>query len=1304
MPTSATEVWQLRINDGNPKLIDFQVWQNWLVSRSMVLDHGYLTDCIQELSEFDIIKEAKNHLPQEIKTKDGSWPVKEFMEYNNKVKNGINWLLSTIWNSIDENVQTALQSKSDFKWFKSKPHQLLLDIKNVFLRTYNVADSDESSVIVLRDFNNIYMYPNENLSAYVARFRAILSALKSLNIDIPDSTAAPKFIESLNASFNGLRDTLRSNRLVGTNPIKDLAGAIAMAYTTNSENSNMKSLRNDRQGHRVMANSFDKSNVECFKCGMKGHYAKWCRNKKKEESKKSESAKSVAAVSSVCAIKTKAVILDTGASVSVFNDEELLDSVIDVKPIIVSGAFSDGELSSAGSFCGIWPIYVNKNLGFNIISCSHLASLGYDVQLEGDSFRVLINNRILKFKLMQSGHYELEMNNTVKVISSELKKKEDVVKVAKNMCYPSKTYLKHMIQNKYLVNCNVTYEDVVKYYEDPPAVSRGKAMLSKNFKVDPREYVKDFDFEKDVSLEVDIMEIRKHLYLVGSCNPTSTVLCFPMYTKDRISVRIALEKMLRAMKDLDRNVRMITVDGELSIKSNISVFEDAGIFMNVLGTGSHACKVERLIRTIKERIRVILASLAYKMPSVWLDDLVQYVCYKLNSLPTKGNAENKPPRMMIFGQEINYLTHSKGAFGDIVTTKERNDKSYNSVEPRGRRGIIISHPQNSNGGVKVFMIDNGEILLRDNMIVTPADDTVLSKIEELANTGCVKCDEVDLNDIGPDDEDDCEPETILNMSVKEATNKFGVVAERALEAEVQQMLDLDVIEPIQHVKGMKTIPSSVFLKEKYDPTGKFEKMKARMVAGGHRQDKDDYSYEETSSPTCSLSSIYTAITVAVNKGMKISTIDVPGAYLNAEMKKDIYMWLNTDVCNTLLKLRPNWEQYMSHGRMCVKLKKALYGCVESAKLWYLRMFELLSDIGYECSAVDQCVFRKTVNDMMVVITVHVDDFLVMYDDPGMFDELKSHLEKSFGNLTIKGGDKILYLGMLFDIDRESKSVYISMPKLLDSITQDHTVKSMPKQPLKAEHVRSTCKNKATDEQAEYFRSMTAKLLYLVKRTRPDLLFAVCMLTTRTKDVSEEDYLMLLEVLDYVISTKEKCLRLDADGDMVFKVWVDASHASHTDQRGHTGIVLTLGKSVVYTSSKKQKLNTLSSTESELVALSEAYCAVRWIFELGKFLGIIVDTVIFHEDNLPVIHMLERGFSNSSNSRHIDIRYFFVIDKIRNGEIKVIHVKTEDQLADILTKAICGEGFATQSDRLLCSTTGGVGVIFHQDLSNDIAVM
>ena len=287
-----------------------------------------------------------------------------------------------------------------------------------------------------------------------------------------------------------------------------------------------------------------------------------------------------------------------------------------------------------------------------------------------------------------------------------------------------------------------------------------------------------------------------------------------------------------------------------------------------------------------------------------------------------------------------------------MTTKERIDKTYNSIEPRGRRGVIISHPQNSNGGVKVFMIDNGETLLRDNMVVTPPDDTVLLKIEQLSNTGFVKCDEVDLNNVGPDDEEfDQESETILNMSVREATNKFGVVAENALIAEIQQMLDMDVMEPIQYAKGMKAIPSSVFMKEKYDPTGKFEKMKARMVAGGHRQDKGDYLYEETSSPTCSLSSIYTAITVAINRGMKISTVDVPGAYLNADIKKDIYMWLNTDVCNTLLKLRPDWQQYMNSGRMCVKLKKALYGCVESAKLWYLRMFELLSDIGYECSAV-----------------------------------------------------------------------------------------------------------------------------------------------------------------------------------------------------------------------------------------------------------------------------------------------------------------------------------------------------------------
>jgi Reverse transcriptase (RNA-dependent DNA polymerase) len=119
------------------------------------------------------------------------------------------------------------------------------------------------------------------------------------------------------------------------------------------------------------------------------------------------------------------------------------------------------------------------------------------------------------------------------------------------------------------------------------------------------------------------------------------------------------------------------------------------------------------------------------------------------------------------------------------------------------------------------------------------------------------------------------------------------------------------------------IRSSMFLKEKYLATREFEKLKARLVAGGDRQDKA--MYDDLSAPTVSTSSVFTILSIAAQEGRKAAVVDIGGAFLNAEMKTvvPVHVRLDRAMSGLLIRLQPRFQD--AKGCIVVLLNRALYG-------------------------------------------------------------------------------------------------------------------------------------------------------------------------------------------------------------------------------------------------------------------------------------------------------------------------------------------------------------------------------------------
>ena len=259
--------------------------------------------------------------------------------------------------------------------------------------------------------------------------------------------------------------------------------------------------------------------------------------------------------------------------------------------------------------------------------------------------------------------------------------------------------------------------------------------------------------------------------------------------------------------------------------------------------------------------------------------------------------------------------------------------------------------------------------------------------------------------------------SIHNMSIKRAVAKLGEPAEDAITHEVTQMLDRGVFEVVSRSsltpeQRAKTIRSSMFLKEKFLPSGEFQKVKARLVAGGDQQDKS--LYNDTSSPTAALESTMMVIAIAAAAGREIATCDITGAYLEAEMPDDqeVHMILEPAIARVVTKLRPNAQQLLTpNGTLVVRLRRALYGCVQSSKLWYDKLCAVLRDGGLEMNAYDPCVFNKSVNGVQITVCFHVDDLLVTSKSPELIKSMEEHLRKSFTQVTFTRGDLHSFLSM-----------------------------------------------------------------------------------------------------------------------------------------------------------------------------------------------------------------------------------------------------------------------------------------------------
>jgi len=194
----------------------------------------------------------------------------------------------------------------------------------------------------------------------------------------------------------------------------------------------------------------------------------------------------------------------------------------------------------------------------------------------------------------------------------------------------------------------------------------------------------------------------------------------------------------------------------------------------------------------------------------------------------------------------------------------------------------------------------------------------------------------------------------------------------------------------------------------------------------------------------------------------------------------------------------------------IQLKKALYGTLQVPLLFWKLLSTTLQEWGFKINEYDQCVVNKIIKGKQCTIIWHVDNLKISHVDKRVGEDILKQLTTKFGQdapLTACRGKILDYLGMKIDYRRKGK-VTFSMENYIKQILEEapYDMEGIAKTPATCHlfNVNDGAK-KLSEEKAQLFHHMVAKLLYLCHRTQQDIQMAIAFLCTRVKCPDEDDY-------------------------------------------------------------------------------------------------------------------------------------------------------------------------------------------------------
>ena len=446
-------------------------------------------------------------------------------------------------------------------------------------------------------------------------------------------------------------------------------------------------------------------------------------------------------------------------------------------------------------------------------------------------------------------------------------------------------------------------------------------------------------------------------------------------------------------------------------------------------------------------------------------------------------------------------------------------------------------------------------------------------------------------------------------------------------------------------------------KIKRDGEGKIIKFKARLCIRGDMQ-RDGIDFNETFAPTVKFLTLRVLLALAAHYDLEIEQFDVCTAFLHSPVEEEVYM-----------RQPEGYVKYDTDGTPFVcKLQRSLYGLKQAPRNWNKLVTEWLIDFGFTQCLTDPGAYTITVKNSLYVLCVYVDDCILVGKKSPFISAFKIKFSERFEIEDL--GPASWLLGCTITRDRQKRIICIGqrqlMSDLLDEFSMDNC--SIVGTPLPAKTLDAVSIESPTLDVTKFrYARLVGKLAYASNCTRPDISAAVNFLTRFMSKPTEYTWSLAKRVLRYVRGTIDYSLVYHGSGDPIPACWQDASFADGPGRRSRTGFVILMCDAAVAWGSRLQVTVCLSTVEAEYVALCAAAQELKYILQLLEGFGIVIHRpVLVHEDNKGCV-FLAMNMSTTNKSKHIDIKYHFIRQCIREKKMTVVWCETSQMIADILTK-------------------------------------
>ena len=1077
----------------------------------------------------------------------------------------------------------------------------------------------------------------------------------------------------------------------------------------------------DVQEEKSLFAKGNKKEFKCYECGMKNHFRRNCPNLKNKNRKWNEN-KSKANVArdddnivliastnsafSTTSYKNDSFIIDSGATnhlcfkkESFSNFQELNSKssvqVGDGKLLAVEGkgdVLLNLKLPSGKSLkCQLKNVLYVPKLAHNLISVSQITNDGKTIKFFDESCKIMQNDRMIAHGTKMNNLFILDrvIGESSVALSSNVSESE---LWHRRFCHLGINNLNKIIKNDLVRGMkNVQFENVLCENCCDGKNHRLPFPHVENDNHGPLELI-----HSDVCGKIQPESLGGGQYFITFIDHFSRY-CWVYIIKNKSDVFSTFKNWKNMVENLyERKIKRFRSDngGEFCSKEFEDYMLSEGIIhqTTISKTPEQNGVAERKNRSLVEAVRCMISDSG--LPKSFWAEAISTANYVINRSPSAA-IKSKTPYEMLNNVKPN-VEHFKifGCESFVHIPKDERSK----LDSKSKKCIFLGYA-NKKKGFRLYDDVNKKILHSRDVIFneekmfkaetqpatstkTPVhpfeDSSDIDQEDATSASGDVEEEDdeefqdAQENELRRSDRNRRPPERYPEWcnsaatefeepkSVEEALS--GAEASQwlsAMESEMASMRENKVWHLVKPSPNQKLIKCKWLFKKKLSCDGKIS-FKARLVAQGYNQEYG-VDFEETYSPVVRFESVRTLISLASHFGLDLHHMDVSTAFLNGKLTETVFM------------TQP--EHFITKGKesFVCKLDKAIYGLKQSSKCWYDSFSRFLIELGFKPIDSDSCMYVYDSNNEKCIIALYVDDLLIGCNSQNFLKSIKSKLMSQYKMKDL--GKVKQFLGVSFE-NREN-DILIHQNDFTLALLKKFNFENCKAvlTPIDVSNKLSSTSSNDKLVDINKYQSAVGGLLYLATRTRPDISFAVGLVSKYCSKPSENHWIAVKRIFRYLKGTMSLGLSYEKTSNVKCLGYSDADWAGDvSDRKSTSGYCFSLGNCLVSWRSNKQTCVALSTAEAEYVALSAAAQEAVW---LGKLLSELKvnndDPILIYEDNQSAI-CLSKSNRTHSKSKHIDIKYNFIRDVLNEGKILIEYCPSADMLADIFTKGLSSERF------------------------------